>query len=264
MWRLPLQIGMGNHGPAEPHHVLRPEGCDGWLIECVLDGQAWIELEGTRKALRAGDWIAFPPGVRQHYAMDPAWRHGWLAFHPRAAWMDWLNWPAWRGGVLRLRVPPGSSRAECEALLQEGWALKTRHWTRWEAVLLNQIERILLRLDTINPNSRAAVLDERIRVAVDALCAQPERRTTLTELAARCNLSESRLSHLFRETMGLSPMQYQEQQRMARARELLVMTARPISAIAYACGYEDPLHFSRVFKRREGVSPRAYRQAARP
>ena len=48
---------------------------------------------------------------------------------------------------------------------------------------------------------------------------------------------------------------------MNAAKRLLVQTDTPISEIALCCGYPDPLHFSREFRRVTGLSPTAFRDS---
>lgn len=54
-------------------------------------------------------------------------------------------------------------------------------------------------------------------------------------------------------------MQYITSTRIARAQGLLESTDYNISEIASIVGYENPLYFSRIFKKLVGVSPRKYR-----
>jgi AraC-like DNA-binding protein len=72
-------------------------------------------------------------------------------------------------------------------------------------------------------------------------------------------LSASQISALFREHLGVSPLQFQVQLRMSRARELLDGTELPIAAVARETGYDDPMYFSRQFTRIHGMTPTAYR-----
>jgi AraC family transcriptional regulator, transcriptional activator of pobA len=51
-----------------------------------------------------------------------------------------------------------------------------------------------------------------------------------------------------------------EARRMREARRQLAYTQLQVGSIAYALGYADPAHFSRVFSRVEGLSPRAFRE----
>ena len=58
----------------------------------------------------------------------------------------------------------------------------------------------------------------------------------------------------------MSPQEYLLQVRMSKARELLRQTDLPINVIAREIGYEDPLSFSKIFKKRYNVSPLQYRR----
>ncbi|WP_456824489.1 helix-turn-helix domain-containing protein [Cellulomonas sp. P5_E12] len=96
--------------------------------------------------------------------------------------------------------------------------------------------------------------------AVEHLRATSPSRTSTEVLAGMVGLSPSQLNALFRRQLGASPLQYQTQLRMARARELLDSTTMSIAALARLAGYDDPLYFSRQFTRVHGMSPRAYRE----
>jgi len=72
-------------------------------------------------------------------------------------------------------------------------------------------------------------------------------------------LSPSRLAHLFREQVGVSIVRWREDQRIILAKHLLTTTRMPVSTIADTVGYPDQLYFSRVFRKRIGLSPSRYR-----
>jgi AraC-like DNA-binding protein len=99
--------------------------------------------------------------------------------------------------------------------------------------------------------------------AAEHLRATSPRRTSVDALAAMVGLSPSQLGTLFRQHVGTSPLRYQSDLRMARARELLDGTSLGVSAVARECGYEDGLYFSRQFSRTHGLSPTAYRDRPR-
>jgi AraC family transcriptional regulator len=96
---------------------------------------------------------------------------------------------------------------------------------------------------------------------LDYVAAHYGQPLTLETLAAQAGLSPSHFSRLFKATIGKSPMQFVTGYRVDQARKQLADTARPISAIALDCGFSDQAHFSRVFRRAEGVTPSAYRQS---
>jgi ABC-type sugar transport system substrate-binding protein/AraC-like DNA-binding protein len=79
------------------------------------------------------------------------------------------------------------------------------------------------------------------------------------QIAAHIGVSESYLTQIFHRELGLAPWDYLHRCRIQRARQLLRATDESITAIAARVGFSDPAYFSRVFRKQEGVSPRAFR-----
>lgn len=70
------------------------------------------------------------------------------------------------------------------------------------------------------------------------------------------------LRKLFKKHMHLRPGEYWLKLKMERAGSMLKGKVTSIQAVASACGYESLSHFSRVFRRYHGLSPRKYRQSS--
>ena len=78
-------------------------------------------------------------------------------------------------------------------------------------------------------------------------------------MSSSLKLDRKYLSSLFKRTIGLPPQQYLLNFRIAKACELLTETYCTIGEIARSVGYQDPLLFSRMFKKVKGCSPKEYR-----
>ncbi|WP_430460219.1 helix-turn-helix domain-containing protein [Thalassolituus sp. LLYu03] len=72
-------------------------------------------------------------------------------------------------------------------------------------------------------------------------------------------MSRSKFYDQFRHVMGTGPMEYLQQRRLERARELIA-AGRGITEVCYEVGYINPSHFTRRFHQQYGVSPREYQQ----
>jgi AraC-like DNA-binding protein len=83
-------------------------------------------------------------------------------------------------------------------------------------------------------------------------------------LAAEHAMSYSLLRQRVRQITGLPPAQYLLKLRCSAARSLLTDTDLSVKEIAERTGLPDPYHFSRVFKRQTGCSPREYRVRMAP
>jgi len=84
------------------------------------------------------------------------------------------------------------------------------------------------------------------------------------ELAKLVGVSPSHLTAMFHRATGGGVLAHHSALRMARARQLLDGTLATISDIADEVGYDDPLYFSRQFRRFHGVSPTQFRQRDEP
>jgi len=80
------------------------------------------------------------------------------------------------------------------------------------------------------------------------------------DLAVLAGLSTSHFSRSFARSFGVSPFAYIARCRLARAQELMLTTADPLSGIAVACGLYDQSHLTRLFRRHVGTSPNAWRR----
>ena len=72
-------------------------------------------------------------------------------------------------------------------------------------------------------------------------------------------MSQFHFSHLFKQSIGISPYQYLLQQRIERAKQLLKQTDRSIMDIALECGFNSHSHLSKQFRQLAGMTPKAYR-----
>lgn len=85
----------------------------------------------------------------------------------------------------------------------------------------------------------------------------------LKALARQAGLSAYHYLRVFASVLGVTPHQYLLRCRLRRAAQLLADEERPVTDIALDVGFADLSNFVRSFRRASGVSPRAYRQAAR-
>jgi AraC-like DNA-binding protein len=83
----------------------------------------------------------------------------------------------------------------------------------------------------------------------------------LRDLAAMAGLSQSHLAHAFKASTGMPPHRWQLHARIARAKRLLVDGNAPLARVAIETGFAAQSHFTRVFRRIVGTTPRAWQRA---
>lgn len=79
-------------------------------------------------------------------------------------------------------------------------------------------------------------------------------------LATRAGLEERTFLRRFSKATGLRPTEYAQQIRIAKARESLEFSRRPVEQIAWDVGYGDPSAFRKLFQRITGLAPNDYRR----
>jgi len=100
--------------------------------------------------------------------------------------------------------------------------------------------------------------DSRIRWVIEeleVLLNEDSSKLTLSDLAGRLNLSVSRLRHLFRDEVGVSPGRYHKLLRLKRLRNLLVQSNLCVKEAIAASGFSDFSHTVRDYKAFFGLSP---------
>jgi AraC-like DNA-binding protein len=244
------------------HHAQRSRPMD-YLLIWVLGGSGFARTENKTLSAKAGSLLSFRPGAAHEYGADPRepWNIVWVHYQGRLAkaFTD----------VIRGFGGPHVALGLDDQLRDRWLELVAAHLPRDPrgAVRVNTALYALLGMVIHRLQQRAQV-----RPATDALnlhCLQTYIRQHLTEsitladLARQVNLSPTHFARVFKQQVGISPINYVIQKRIMQGGSLLTETNQPLKQIAAAVGYEDPFYFSRLFKKTIGVSPAAFRQAER-
>ncbi|SDR95245.1 AraC family transcriptional regulator, L-rhamnose operon transcriptional activator RhaR [Paenibacillaceae bacterium GAS479] len=153
---------------------------------------------------------------------------------------------------------------ECGKLFQRLHYEYAARRPAWEAALYTVLLELLLhlhRLQEEQPGSTAqspGVLDE----ALQLLHNQFALTLSTSTLAATAGLGARQFQRLFAKHTGMSPIAYLQTLRVQEACRLLRESDWKLTAISSAVGYQDPAHFTALFKRITGCPPGRYRKLA--
>ena len=104
--------------------------------------------------------------------------------------------------------------------------------------------------DALKPPRRR--VEPRLLRALEALEAEG---TSVAAAAARVRLSESRLTHLMTDTLGLAPRDFRTWFKLRRAVHATLLGDANLTHAAHAAGFADSAHFTRTCKKLMGVRP---------
>ena len=121
-------------------------------------------------------------------------------------------------------------------------------------------EMVFILIAALRQRERGATVPDAIALARDMIDADPSHPLTLADLAREAGLSKFQLIRAFCKATGLTPHAYLMQRRIALARRLIA-DRTPLAEAAFAAGFADQSHMTRVFTRKYGVSPRLYADA---
>lgn len=85
-----------------------------------------------------------------------------------------------------------------------------------------------------------------------------QKPRNVSQYADLCHLSVSQFHHIFKECTNKSPMEYINDIKIERAKELLSNTDLSMSEIAEFSGFCNQNYFSRIFKKNVGISPKKF------
>jgi transcriptional regulator GlxA family with amidase domain len=130
---------------------------------------------------------------------------------------------------------------------------------------LNRAAEILQEVDVAEPppkqEAKGGLAPWQIRKVTAHIEANLDMPMRSSELAAIARLSPCHFSRVFRSSFGCSPLEYVTRRRMEHAQGLMLSTDAPLAQIALDCGLADQAHFSRLFRRFVGETPRSWRRA---
>jgi AraC family transcriptional regulator, glycine betaine-responsive activator len=124
-----------------------------------------------------------------------------------------------------------------------------------------QVDRIRSAVDEQTRAHRIAALQRssKLAAAIAAMESNLDEPLTIDALAHRAKLTRRQLHRLFRHHTEMSPTEYYRDLRLRHARLMTLNTNAPILEIAERAGFSTHSHFTRCYRRRFGIPPRADR-----
>ena len=237
-----------------------------YVIHFVLSGGGFYSANGNTWSITEGQMFLIYPNEQVVYCSErnTPWTYMWIGFTGPSVDSVLL-----RCGFSRSRlVLPGPGVETCQKWFDE---LLDHITLSFSDVLFRQ--SIVLRIfsdlcqryaqgtEAERPLEFLLYDNTRIRQAMEYIQENYMHGITVSDVAEQIGISRPHLNHIFQKHIHLSVQNYLINYRMRKASGLLVNSAMSITEIAHRVGYEDPLVFSKAFKKRYDVSPKIYRNS---
>jgi AraC family transcriptional activator of pobA len=218
-------------------------------------------FDGETRPLAGGSLANVPTGCVHAYSFTPG-TEGWVVTIPAEVLDEGL---AEGEGLRPLLARPCVVEAteEIEAAIRaiftafEARSFARAHELRARVALLAALVARAIAQAAPGETPSESTLQRRFEALVETHYAA---HWPVADYAARLGVTPTHLSRVMRAATG-RPASATIQERIIReARRNLAYSNLSVSQVAYALGYDDPAHFSRVFRRATGLSPRQFRQ----
>jgi AraC-like DNA-binding protein len=261
-----LYVLFSGESQTKPSHMIGPKVYDFYLMHHVLSGSGTFSYEGGHCVVSAGQSFIIHPEQLISYASSESnpWRYRWTAFE----------------GSHAGRLVSGAGLSKQTPIIDTGRNPRV-------SVLFNSIARSfrigggaahlraagylyllfaefgsMLNADEASAQHRGSDGEALIQQVIRYLSTQYAEPVSIEDMADMLGYNRAYLSRLFKQQTGITPVTFLLKLRIDKAhlllRERLELT---IEQIAASVGFQDPLYFSKQFRRFYGQSPTAYREA---
>ena len=237
-------------------HEYGPEIRNYYLFVLVNEGEAtYYHKSGTMK-LRAHDMLVMCPAESIHYVADTPWSIQWVGLYGQTV-EKYMRTLGIDGEHPIVQI---ENYYEMEQLLEQLYQISNHRTEQQHYRQMELIFRFFSLLWKKGQKRQEYDIAESVKKILDY---NFSRDISIREVADTMHLDAAYLTRKFTEKYKVAPKEYLIDKRIALAMRLLVETDADMTEIATSVGYADPLYFSRIFKKRRGVCPCAYRTSCR-
>lgn len=231
-----------------------------YQILYITEGSGTLETRDNKYSLNKGAIMIISPGKWHRY--KPLKRSGWLesyiGFDGRFA-KHILNSEQMKPN---LPVIHCGLKEEIIDSFHKVFELTQKEKPGYQQVAAGEVIKLIGTISSHikNKDFSGKPIEAIIETARFTIHEQLNKEINFRELAEQNNIGYSYFRKMFKKYTGISPGQYHLQQRISKAKDLIVTTDKSIKEIAWETGFESIYYFSRVFKDKLERTPTEYRK----
>ena len=262
-WYARMRLQSFSQMKATENYYTERKDLDSYLILYTVSGSGILRYEGRTYTLHAGDlfWI----DCRKHhhyYTAGREWNH--CDIHVGGSDAALLYETFRKSGRVVLQEEELSVLTSYTSTILKAYVESSPIRSLEIAHAIEGLSFYLIR-KAWEPEQKAADSESgrQIKKALRFMHEHFREPVRLDEIALQANMSKYHFSRCFRNLTGFPPNEYLIRLRLDHAKTLLENTSLSIRTIGEISGFQDEAYFSRLFRRRTGVSALKYRQEKR-
>lgn len=256
---------IGYYPKAKYHYRKREKALEEYVFIYCVDGRGWYSVSGRKFVVSKDQYFILPAGMVHEYGSDDSdpWTIYWIHFRGSLARFYAED------NLAPLDVKPNKESRinnrislfeEVFHTLNRSYAIENLRYAMatFQHYLASLRYLQQYRDAVVNPDAK-----DTVNMAMHYFEENIERHVTLKGVSEFVGISPSRLSALFKQKIGYSPLNYFILLKIKKACEILDATEMKINQVSLKLGFEDPYYFSRQFSNVMGMSPKAYRSRSK-
>lgn len=239
----------------------RPRGRLDYQLLYVASGKAHFIIDGKDNEVSAGHMVLYLPRQEQDYVY-------YSKDKPEVYWVHFTGSDV-KNILIHYNIPLEDNIFYCGAISTYAYLFKEmiaelqNCRMGFQELLTMYLKQIFLLIQRSRSEKKPTVstyLQEEMENARNYFDEHYNEPISIEEFAASRSMSVSWFLRNFKQVVGMSPMHFILTKRINNAVSLLETTNYNVTEISTIVGYDNPMYFSRLFKKQKGVSPTEYRK----
>lgn len=256
------------HGQEQckPEQYWGPGIKDHYKIHFIHRGKGIFQTESNCYTLGVHQGFLIHPHTIAHYKADEfdPWKYSWIAFKGEGA-EDFLKQAHLNEDNPVFTAPSNSHIEHFAEQFTEASLFNKGRDLALKSVLYRFMAELIHLAENDVPNEQTDSQSEKyIKQAKAYIETHYHQKLSIAEIAQHLAVNRIYFTSLFKEKTGQTPQTYLLHFRMKKACQLMETPVYSIAEVGRSVGYNDPLLFSKMFKRVMGVSPTIYRNNINP
>lgn len=240
-----------------PNHSYGPEVREHFLIIYIKEGSGTL-LSGKEKIkLLAGSIFVMFPNEKIHYICDKD-----------SLWT--ISWVGVFGDLIYEFLAKVGLTPECPVLkVKNGKIIEGIFESIYNLSFSKQQSDMIKAISLLYDFFSCLISENEIKTdrnyldeIMNIIQYNYDKNISITDLAKSVFMSPGYLSRAFKEEVGITLKEYILQKKIERAKELLLHKSTSVKIVSNSLGFKDSLYFSRIFKKKTGLSPLEFKKSA--